>query len=102
MTTFFVLVGIGIVIVMIIKHSENKAMVESVAKMTTDDIRGVVNNKLVCPHCQTAGHVRVKKIVGSTNLYSCDNCDSTWDNHKPLPESGQSPKSSAGIIFPIE
>lgn len=40
-----------------------------------------VNPGLICPHCQTEGHIHTKPVKGKVFTQAhCDNCSSTWVN----------------------
>jgi hypothetical protein len=63
---------------------------------------GRLNKKLVCPHCQTAGFLRVQPFLMTDKYFHCMNCESHWTSYVPPKESNSKQGKSTGIIFPIE
>ena len=102
---FFVFLGVLFVLIFgflffKVQHENEKLAAMSPAELAAH-LFGVLNEHLICPHCQTKGLVRVKqvlRIVESTGKvggilktdtksqtkviatqHHCDQCSSTWD-----------------------
>ena len=102
---FFVIIGVIVILwlggaYLVAEHYNRKLAAMSPLELATYAF-GVVNEHLICPHCQSKGLVRVKQVVRviqstgkvggilKTNTTSqtkavvtqhhCDQCTTTWD-----------------------